>query len=370
VHGKDHTTNTFLSPDISLLSVDLKMDHDDIRTRNELLGATLAFGVVVSEDEDPCAFADGQRDTERAASTRGRIAALVRAVAVNSHRTFCYAFVLMPERARLIRLDHSGIIYSELFSWRTSDHLANFLARFDVMSAAERGCDTSVATIASDCEAVLDAMNILALSDALPEGIPKSFVIPDDHQGTLSLMHVYDDEAKAFHRVVVHRAITSTEVYVGRCTLGYYGVDLDERAVVYVKDTWRIDSSRMVPEALTYRRLNKHKVSNLPGFYHGGDVPTDTPALIDDESVASSMQSTFASGWIKEHPEYRQRCKNGVKNQQHVHHRLLFHRIGRKLQSFKSTLQLCTALLHGLECTRIYSLSDVVFARLTCTRSP
>ncbi|VDC01400.1 unnamed protein product [Peniophora sp. CBMAI 1063] len=349
VHGKDHTTNTMLSPDIALLSVDLEMDHDSLHVRDELLGATLAFSVVVTEEEDPCAFAEDTVDTEKAAATRGRIAAIARAIYVNSHRIFGYALVLMPERARLVRFDHSGIVFTELFSWRTSDDLATFLTRFDCMTAAERGCDTSVETIPSSSQEAQDAMDILSHSDVLPEGVIKSAVIPDDHHGDLSLVHVYDDDSKTCHRVVVHKPVNSSEFYIGRSTLGYYGVDLDEGAVVYVKDTWRINSRCAAPEAKTYRRLNQHKVSNLPGFYHGGDVPLDTPSL-HHPTHSTTAQSTFVSDFVDGHPQHnRQHSATGNDSRRHIHHRLLFSRIGRPLNTFKSTLQLCTALRHAMQ---------------------
>ncbi|KZV64470.1 hypothetical protein PENSPDRAFT_588350 [Peniophora sp. CONT] len=260
----------------------------------------------------------------------------MRAVAVNSHRTFCYAFVLMPELARLIRFDHAGIVFSELFSWRTSGDLINFLVSFDRMSPTQRGYDTSVTKIASDSAEAIYARDILADSDALPDGVEKSSVIPADWHSALSLINVYDDEEKVYHRVVVHRPIKSVEHYVGRSTLGFYGVDLDEKAVVYVKDAWRIASPNAAPEAATYRRLGKHKVPYLPDFYCGGDVPQDSDASIHPSPVTSAARSV-------------QSTRINARFHAHVHHRLLFKKIGRPLKSFKSTLQLCTSLMHGLK---------------------
>lgn len=343
VHGKDHTTNTYISADFSILSEDMEINHDSRLVRDELLSRTLAFGDVVSEEYDPCAFADGKPDTEEAAYTRGRLVAIMRAVAVNSHRTFCYAFVLMPTLARLIRFDHAGVVFSELFPWRTSGALLDFMVSFDRMSPRQRGCDTSVSTIAVDSEEAMQAKDILASSDALPDGVQKSAVIPVGNLDALSLMNVYDDEQKIFHRVVVHRPIKSVEYYIGRSTRGFYGVDLDEGAVVYVKDAWRIASANAVPESASYRRLNKHKVPYLPGFYHGGDVPTASASL--------SEQRTCAQEFVRNRDELLRRpgtINIGVDS--HVHHRLLFRKIGRPLKSFGSTLRLCTALCQGLEC--------------------
>ncbi|VDB96754.1 unnamed protein product [Peniophora sp. CBMAI 1063] len=337
VHGQDHTTGTFLSPDISILAQKLDIDHDSRRLRDELLGSTLAFGEITSEDRDPCAFADGRPDSKEAASVRGRLLAIMRAVAVNSHRTFCYAFVVMPKYARLLRFDHSGITFTELFPWRTSGDLADFLYRFDNMNDAERGLDTSVTTIPSASQEARQAKGILAKSDALPQGISKTSVIPKNYRGPLSLMRVYDDESMTFHRVVVHRAIKAAEHYLGRSTRGFYGVDLDEGAVVYVKDAWRIVSTGSVPEAATYRRLEAHNVPHLPGFYHGGDVPTCAPA-------SPSSYSTS--------PVTVQKQKTTVHDANatvYTHHRLLFKTIGRPLKTFHSTHQLCTALSHALE---------------------
>ncbi|KZV63029.1 hypothetical protein PENSPDRAFT_641476 [Peniophora sp. CONT] len=353
VHGQDHTTNTLFSADFSILSEDLEMDHDSRYVRDELLSRTMAFGDIVPEKCDPCPFANGKPDTEEAAYTRGRLAAMARAVAVNSHRTFCYAFILMPELARLMRFDHAGIVFSELFPWRTSGDLINFLVSFDCMSLAQRGCDTSVSRIASDSEEGVQAKEILACSDALPDDVQHSTVIPADYHGALSLMNVYDDDQKIYHRVVVHRPVKAVEHYVGRATRGFYGVDLDESAVVYVKDAWRIASPNAAPEAATYRRLNEHGVPYLPGFYLGGDVPEDTASLRAQSSVtslATAVQSTRSQLLLENRDELLKRPRDAIIGlHAHVHHRLLFKKIGRPLKSFKSTLQLCMALTHGLK---------------------
>ncbi|VDC07151.1 unnamed protein product [Peniophora sp. CBMAI 1063] len=324
VHGKDHTTNTFLSADFSILSRNFALDHNS-----------------------------RVPDTEEAAYTRGRLAAIMRAVAVNSHRTFCFAFVVMPEFARLLRFDHAGIVYSELFPWRTSGDLLHFMATFDRMTPAQRGCDTSVSAVASDSEEAVQAKEILESSNALPDGVQKTSVIPKRHRGPLYLVNVYDDEQKAYHRVVIHRPIKSVEFYVGRMTMGYYGVDLDEGAVVYVKDAWRIASPATAPEASTYRRLNTHSVPYLPGFYFGGDVPEDTSALLHpapSTSTACPKQNTQSQLFVTDHEEAPRRSRRmHVGLHEHVHHRLLFKKIGRPLKSFQSTLQLCTSLMHALK---------------------
>ncbi|KZV75755.1 hypothetical protein PENSPDRAFT_570787, partial [Peniophora sp. CONT] len=312
------------------------MDHDSRFTRDELLRSTVAFGAFASEDSDPCPFGNGRPDTDKAASMRGRISATVQAIAASSHRTFVYAFVLMPNLARLIRFDHSGIVYSELFPWRTSSDLVNFLMRFKNMSASERGYDTSVTSISYDSAEVVRAKEILAGCDALPAGVPRSTVIPLDYKSSLSLMRVYDDDTKSFHRVVVHRAISSADSFTGRATRGFYGVDLEEELVVYVKDAWRINSSSTAPEAATYRLLNKKNVPHLAGFYFGGDAVSQTTAR--------------TRKFVDEHPEYsRQETGLGIRLRSHVHHRLLFKKIGSPLKTFESTRQLCISLLDAIE---------------------
>lgn len=346
------------------------MDHKSRRTHDELLGSTLAFGVFASEDADPCAFDNPTLDEDdednfdalgrdavygdKPASMRGRLSATVQAIAANSHRTFVYAFVLMPTLARLVRFDHSGIVYSELFPWRTSSDLVDFLVRFDCMSAAQRGCDTSVTPIPSDSEDVLRAREILARCDTLPKSVTKSTIIPPNYKGCLSRVHVYDDETESFHRVIVHHAISSADCFIGRATRGFYGVDLDEELVVYVKDAWRVDSSSLTPEATTCRRLVQKKVPHLADYYFGGDVPEDTPALLLPSSEkAHEIASQTTSAWcevVDEHPEYSEEESGvGARSRSYIHHRLLFKKIGLPLKTFESTRQLCIALLDAME---------------------
>ncbi|KZV62629.1 hypothetical protein PENSPDRAFT_548436, partial [Peniophora sp. CONT] len=102
-------------------------------------------------------------------------------------------------------------------------------------------------------------------------------------------------------------------------------------------DAWRILSNNAAPEAATYRRLNAHNVPHLPGFYHGGDVPMDTPALLLSPTTSPTTIPTQST------------TPYDAAATVYTHHRLLLKNIGRPLKTFQSTHQLCTVLLHALE---------------------
>ncbi|KAI0296767.1 hypothetical protein B0F90DRAFT_1018720 [Multifurca ochricompacta] len=63
-------------------------------------------------------------------------------------RVFSFSIFLFGQKGRLLRWDHSGVIYTEPFDWLTEpDTLLEFIWRFNFLSDIERGYDTTVAPV-------------------------------------------------------------------------------------------------------------------------------------------------------------------------------------------------------------------------------
>ncbi|KAI0033443.1 hypothetical protein K488DRAFT_7496, partial [Vararia minispora EC-137] len=125
----------------------------------------------------------------------------------------------------------------------------------------------------------------------------------------------------------------------GRATRGYIGVDLDDRELVWMKDTWRIEAEGMESEAEIYKHL----------------------ADRGDESV---VQRTMTLEVAREYPELywshvsdkeKEKCGDAIPLESQVHHRLVFKKIGVDLSEFRSTRELCQAVRDA-----VYVLGEAV----------
>lgn len=383
-NAKDKFSSTLSSPDFCLLSKNIT---DLTKPQKAIMWhLTALFGDLKSAKFlDPCQFSkpdlkpeDNQdprklgsesnfdesydQGSEAAQACRGQLASYAHYIFQNGHRTHVFAFVVMPETARLLRFDHSGVIYSNEFYWRgpANPHLAEFFRRFGKASPAERGLDTSVEWLKPGAPEITLARSILENWTELPEGYEKGSIIPhiiNDDDIPLALVHVFDDEARQFHRVVTHRPKIESQYLISRATRGYVVVDLDARIVGYMKDSWRVSFSDLPTESKTYRRLTLYQVENyLPDFYYGGDVPLDAARLWKMQDTAGDSKWRAPEKLEMQHTEITyERCRkhygNKVVAQPHRHHRLLFKKIGRPLTAFKSTRGLATAVYHALQGT-------------------
>lgn len=55
-----------------------------------------------------------------------------------------------------------------------------------------------------------------------------------------------------------------SQVIVGRCTAGYWGVRCDTKAVVFVKDIWRADVENVGLEGDILKELQEKGVEHIP----------------------------------------------------------------------------------------------------------
>lgn len=158
----------------------------------------LIFGDLNGEEtDDTCAYITSARDRESigvavlphedkklSIRLRGLFAHNARTIFANSNRTYIIASVLLPKMVRLLRFDTSGVIFSELFQWKTTLYLARVFQRMAAASPAERGIDPSVKQHSNDHQVIMDAKAIFdkaLLLDQLPSGVTWGTIFPEPH---------------------------------------------------------------------------------------------------------------------------------------------------------------------------------------------
>ncbi|KZV65028.1 hypothetical protein PENSPDRAFT_756821 [Peniophora sp. CONT] len=398
--GRDKTidgSDFKFGPDVCFLGTDMPMTAADEERLERLIGEILCFGDLKSKNgHDPCLHITSASDraklylknipvvdSDMSFKVRGQFIAYARAICANSHRTHLYGFVVLPNHARLLYFDQSGVCYSELFEWRTTPHLSEFLQLFGAASDVRRGIDTSVEKISTKDELVADAETIFCeakASDSLPDGVEFKTVFETfkSDSATYWRCNVYDDRLKIFHRVLTYRVHSSTPYFAGRASRGFIAVDLDRRAVIYMKRSWRINLPSFPKERDTYHEFAEAGVPHLPDCYFGGDVPRHSGELakkyFEWKKTAPAGATWVPSGekmrfvhtkvstYIDKHGEEDElkEARRGATGRtdltdddiEMLPHALtvtLFGKVGGRLRDFKSSRQLCIALMHALE---------------------
>lgn len=377
-----------LSPDDDDDDADSEDGRDDAKDRRQdyhrrLLRSVLLFGELKSDSgDDPFApFDKAPNDNERtkdtvgSRQTRGQIIKYAQGIIVNSHRAFLLGFVTFGNDARLVRFDNSGIVYSAPFKWRSATHLGDLFQRMAFASDEARGLDTSVQALSTTHTLVTEARRIFHDSIAA-QLLPPSetwdtvFESPRSSKATYSLANVFDESSGVFHRLLFDQPQVCPERLQGRFTRCYIAVDLDEKAVVYMKRSWRIDADGIEREYDVYCDLVDAKVPHLPGCFFGGDTPRQSAFLASlqppgtkpkgkelDLEPLQTHSATFAR-------DKKLTCRltdksfhekgTVIDQHRHVLHVLLFKKIGTPLNKFRRSLHLCMAVYDAIECTSMF----------------
>jgi hypothetical protein len=145
-------------------------------------------------------------------------------------------------------------------------------------------------------------------------------------------------------------AIWHTESLFGRSTFGYIAYDVARSKLVYLKDFWRTNLKGIQKEGDVYRELHDAQVPNIPILGRAGDVPVSP----DHASTALfAAQRTRTHEYVKESGLGHERCPGRPDVEPYVHYRLVLETLGRPLNKFKSTRQLCEVIrdaIVGEEC--------------------
>ena len=256
----------------------------------------------------------------------GQLIAYARAVHRYQFRVFSFSVAIFEDTARLLRWDRGGVIYTEPFKWADGDFF-EFLWRFNHLSAVDRGYDTTVCSAEDDeAEAALPKLRAyFEVENLRKEHLHKTLAWDD---------HALDNRPTCY---ITPSAKWATDALVGRATFGYIAYDVDREDLVYLKDFWRVDHPEIQTEGSVYHELHKAQVPNIAILGRAGDVRL----TIDDSQACDSVgvqrtrtQDYLSNSWCPGCPDV----------EPYVHYRLVLETVGKPLNRFKSTRQLCEVI--------------------------
>ncbi|VDB95856.1 unnamed protein product [Peniophora sp. CBMAI 1063] len=379
---QDGTERVLRRPDMLGLSENLVDGPvSDVDRLRDMASLTEWFVDLKRAFQDPWGYYAWEKnwswDSKESIWARGQFAMYSHLVFEAGHRIFGFGIVIMPKVARLLRFDRSGVVFSQRFDWRRHWALPTFFHRYERMSGAERGWDTSVSRLSpTDTEALLADGTIQDMIKALPKQTVEPLTLVN---GGLFKFDVWDEESHSLHTLIAGLPQMRTHTLTGRSTRCYIAYSEEEKALVYLKDTFRVGLETLKKESEVYRVLEKAGVPHLPGFLYGGDVPATHPddlrraAPVSEENGALESQPATPSparptnavhpSWATRSipvqttrtadyngaPWFKKRDNMTRDPERLIHHRIVLKRIGRPLRDFESTKQLCTALCDAIE---------------------
>ena len=222
-------------------------------------------------------------------------------------RSHLFSILICGGYARLLRWYRSGAVVSQAFNY-SNRYLAEFYWRYNHSTPEDRGVDISVSEPLAD-EATL-ARQHLKLDSWAP--LVKFAVYYEDDEGI--------------------------SYPTGRATRTFIVFDLLTEEVVFLKDTWRIDLPDMAKEGEIYTALHKAKVSHIPPFVRGEDIPHQR----------TLVQDFVSASWAR--PITRPL-------RPHQHYRFVLRVVGRDLMSFDSSWELVNAMKDALQGALCFDMS-------------
>lgn len=148
--------------------------------------------------------------------------------------------------------------------------------------------------------------------------------------------------------LLIGRCHSGDNSTTGRATRGYVAFYVEGNHLVYLKDSWREDSSSMYPELDVYKRLAKHKVPCIATALGGGDVSV----AVDGKLY---IQRTLSQNFLND---------EGLLSR--VHCRLVSKQLGIPLSSYRDSLRLLLCVMCAYQGTRtsvnmstIYSFTSI-----------
>jgi hypothetical protein len=273
--------------------------------------------IEVKFDENDDAFRDDiaesfEHDTEASKDTKGQITSYAVAQLATQFRVHIFTILVCGGYARLLRWDRSGAVVTSAFDY-CDRYLGEFFWRYDQASAKDRGMDLSVSN-PSQAETELARQSL----KCGVEHLLVKFAVHNDNNGEISY---YIGGKPTF------KANASP---TGRATCTFLVYDLENKRVVFLKDTWRIDLANVVKEGEIYQSLHKANVSHIAPFVCGGDIPHHR----------TCTQDFTSKHWAR-------LIERSLRP--HQHYRVVLGVVGRDLTSFDSTWEMVNAIRDAVQ---------------------
>ncbi|KAI0070371.1 hypothetical protein K474DRAFT_818883 [Panus rudis PR-1116 ss-1] len=280
----------------------------------------------------------------RAQGGRGQIAEYAGEILERQHRLFTHSLYIYKDEFAIQIFDRNGMIMSTFKNYKRDPMaLVCFLYYFVQMSDEQVGYDPTVVMMEADSPEVQEmkakitdesfkdlpahvqdlvkkAMKVVLTPGNFAKGEVQTPIykvaVPQDH-GIESTSN--PDCTRLKHCLIGRPHSTSGAAPVGRGTKGFVAFDTDKKVFVFLKDAWRERSSNA--ESATYDKLRENNVRNVATLLYGGDLP----------------------GQCTRTHEYLVDFKQPM-----YHHRLVLREIGRPLEDYETSQQLCGLVWQAL----------------------
>ncbi|KAI9062469.1 hypothetical protein FKP32DRAFT_1677406 [Trametes sanguinea] len=264
-------------------------------------------------------------------------------VFARQHRTFLFTVSVFGTFARLYRWDRSGCVISAAFDIHEhSDLFAEFFWRFSQLSESERGHDLTVQmstkteeSLFRDTVRAYVALQLEVSGEELEKALLAHY--QPGHVTKVAVHSVVGAEGRETRDLLVSRPVVSPLSLDGRCTRGFWAVDVKTSKVVFLKDTWRTPS-QIETEGDVIGRLNELGVRNVPMVVCHGDVIVDG-AIAVDASADPAFQETRTNEFTSE-PWSRCIDDKDVYVSRRRHYRLVLGTVGYSIKTLRGTKEL------------------------------
>ncbi|KAI0350363.1 hypothetical protein OH77DRAFT_1489248 [Trametes cingulata] len=199
-------------------------------------------------------------------------------IGMRQFRHCVYSVFLSGVLARLARWDRAGVIVTQAFDLRRRPELlCRFFWCFSKVSHTERGYDLNVQPATWDDEKLFKRLIAQHVREQLPSASTEERIqLFTRHYArncvTSVCMPRMEGDTEVSYKLLISRPITVPLSVVGRSTRAYWAVDVRNKKVVFLKDTWRHREVR-IREGLAIEELRKTCPDYIPPVEYHGDVP-------------------------------------------------------------------------------------------------
>ncbi|EED81544.1 predicted protein [Postia placenta Mad-698-R] len=252
--------------------------------------------------------------THGAVKARSQISEYALHLMQSQPRQFCFMVVVAGCYARILRWDRAGAIVSEPFEFvKDSSTMVTFLYKYGTMTQEERGFDTSVVEaprhdidemivwkVGMVEDGKLSPYHTERFKDAMETKWPiYKVTIPRENLISAAELEPKVDEAcvpedsSQSHSdipaedltLLIGKPLSMSNSPTGHSTIGYVAFDIRGKRLVFMRDSWPLDSPLRTTERTVYQDLWRNGVKNIARPISGeivksGDKATWTKADI------------------------------------------------------------------------------------------
>ena len=298
---------------------------------------------------------------ENPCETRNLIVLYAACMQVYQFRTCVFSVGIFGKVARLFRFDRSGATFTEPIPYFTGGNrdLSEFFYRFDLMDRAQRGWDPTVFDATPEETTSFDGAINAAIVNEKNSSLKSLLTTPKNKNRFPRKRVEVEGEDGRMVSYIVGRQAEIRGHPTGRGTRGFVALSTDTNKLVFLKDSWRIDSEEMAEEAEMFRRLKGAR--NISAFLHGSDVGrvvAERHDVVETESPPPDSFQCTLNAWFSELHGFESLMG-------YVHYRMVQSELYVPLNTFRDSKHL-TQIMYDVAIGALFFLP----ARLAPTESP